>query len=145
MEHPKVNVKKNVKKLTELFERLKLEELTRILLNNKTTQEPTYIHSSCRTYMNYLHVHLHEQKKSRAYIVIKHIHIVQTFIRAERTSNWSLHIVATKSILNLFVTTYHTSYVKAFCLYIQSMKKIQQHYALVFEQFLLGNRTVKRF
>ena len=32
----------------------------------------------------------------------QYIHIVQVFIRAERTSNWSLHIGATKSMLNLF-------------------------------------------
>ena len=33
----------------EQFERLKIEELTRILMNNKATQEPTYIHSLYRT------------------------------------------------------------------------------------------------
>ena len=39
-------------KLIEKTDRLKLDELTRILMNNNTTQEPTYLHSSCKTYMN---------------------------------------------------------------------------------------------
>ena len=41
-----------LKKLIEQSKRLKLEELTRILMNNKVTHEPSYIHSSCRTYVN---------------------------------------------------------------------------------------------
>ena len=41
-----------LEKLTEQSERLKLEEARRILLNSKATQKPTYIHSSCKTYMN---------------------------------------------------------------------------------------------
>ena len=41
-----------MEKLIEQSQKLKLEELTKILRNNKTTQKPTYIHSSCRTYMN---------------------------------------------------------------------------------------------
>ena len=32
-----------------------------------------------------------------------YICIVQEFIKAKRTSNWALHILATKSMLNLFV------------------------------------------
>ena len=41
-----------LEKLIEQSQKLKLEELTKILRNNKATQKPTYIHSSCRTYMN---------------------------------------------------------------------------------------------
>ena len=108
-----------LEKLIELSERLKLGELTKMLMNKKATQELTYIHSSCRTYMNYLHGHPHEQKKSEltsssrtASLQINHlqyIHTIQAFIRAERTSNWSLHIAATKSILNLLAKTGHTN------------------------------------
>ena len=36
-------------------------------------------------------------------------------------------------------------YVKTCGLYIQSMEGMQQRHPLVFEQFLLGNHTVKRF
>ena len=53
-----------LERLIELSEGLKLGELTKILMNKKATQELTYIHSSCRTYMDYLHGHRHEQKKS---------------------------------------------------------------------------------
>ena len=43
---------------------------------------------------------------------IQYIHIVQVFIRGERTSNRLLYIVATKSMLNLFAATGHTAYAK---------------------------------
>ena len=41
-----------LEKLIEQSEKLKLEELTKVLISNKTAQKPTFIHSSCRTYMN---------------------------------------------------------------------------------------------
>ena len=44
--------KNPLEKLIEQSERLKLEELKRILMNNKATEDPTNIYSSCRTYMN---------------------------------------------------------------------------------------------
>lgn len=61
---------------------------------------------------------------------------------AERRSNWSLHIVATKSMPNLFAATDHNNYAKTCCLHIQSMDEMQQQHPLVFEQFLLSNHTV---
>ena len=75
---------------------------------------------------------------------IQHIHIVQAFIGVERTSNWSLHIAATKSMLDLFAATGHNNYAKACRFYLQSTEEIQKQHLLLFEQFLLDNHTVKR-
>ena len=41
-----------LKKLIEQSEKLKLQELTKILKNNKATHEPTYIHRTCKTFIN---------------------------------------------------------------------------------------------
>ena len=64
---PKGRRKEGCKKnLVEQSKRLTPEKLTRIFMNNKATLEPIYIYSSCKTYVNYLHVPLHEKKKSEA-------------------------------------------------------------------------------
>ena len=42
-----------LEKLIKQSEKLKLEELTKTLKSNKAAHEPTYIHSTCRTFMNY--------------------------------------------------------------------------------------------
>ena len=76
---------------------------------------------------------------------IQYTHIVQAFIRTKRTSNWSLHIGATKSILNLFAVTGHNNYAKTCHIYIQFMEEMQQQHALIFKQFILGSHTVKCF
>ena len=75
---------------------------------------------------------------------IQYIHIVQAFIRAERTSNWPLHTAATKSMLNLFAATGHNNYAKTCRIYLQSMEEMEKQHPLLLEQFLLGNHTVKR-
>ena len=43
---------------------------------------------------------------------VRYIFIVQEFIQAERTSNWPLYILATKSMLNLFAAISHKNYAK---------------------------------
>ena len=75
---------------------------------------------------------------------IQYIHIDQIFIRTERTSNWSLHIAATKSMFNLFAAIGHNNYARTGRIYVRSMEEIQKQHPLLFEQFLLGNHTAKR-
>jgi hypothetical protein len=67
---------------------------------------------------------------------IRYFHVVQAFIKAERTSDWLLHIIATKSMLNLFAATGHNNYAKSCRRYLQSMEEMQQKYPFTFEQFL---------
>ena len=72
----------------------------------------------------------------------RHIFIVQEFLQAERTSNWPLCILATKSMLNLFAATDHTNYSKATRLYIQSVAALEKDHPEVYQQFILRNYTV---
>ena len=44
---------------------------------------------------------------------VKYVHLVQEFIRAERVHDWNLHVLVTKSMLNLFAATGHNNYAKS--------------------------------
>ena len=44
---------------------------------------------------------------------VKYVHLVQEFIRAERVHDWNLHVLVTKSVLNLFAATGHNNYAKS--------------------------------
>ena len=55
----------------------------------------------------------------------RYIFIVQEFIQAERTSNWPLHILATKSMLNLFAATGY-NYAKTTRLFLQSVAALEK-------------------
>ena len=72
------------------------------------------------------------------------ISIGQQFIRAERTSDWKLHVETTKHMLNLFAATGHNIYVKTCRLYLQSAISLEKDHPHIFEQFRLGNHTVRR-
>lgn len=74
----------------------------------------------------------------------QYVSIVQQFIRAERTSDWKLHVSTTKSMLNLFAATGHNNYAKTCRLYLQSVKLLETEHPSIFEQFILGNHTVRR-
>lgn len=75
---------------------------------------------------------------------IKYVSIAREFIRAERTSDWPLHVIATKSMLNLFAATGHNNYAKTCRLYLQSIITLEENHPEVYHQFLLGNHTVRR-
>jgi hypothetical protein len=53
-------------------------------------------------------------------------------------------------MLNIFTATGHNNYAKACRLYLQSMEEMQKGFmfdvsTLMFEQFILGNHTVRHF
>jgi len=52
------------------------------------------------------------------------VETVRMFIRAERTSNWNLHVIATTRMLNLFAATGHLNYAKCARLYVQMMTEL---------------------
>lgn len=73
-----------------------------------------------------------------------YVSIVQEFIRAERTSDWPLHISASKCMLNLFAATGHNNYAKTCRLYLQSIVKLETTHPDVYQQFMCGHHTVRR-
>ena len=75
---------------------------------------------------------------------VQYVSIVKEFIRAERTNDWSLHISATKNMLNLFSATCHNNYAKRCRLYLQSITTLETTYPHVYEQLMVGNHTVRR-
>jgi hypothetical protein len=50
--------------------------------------------------------------------MLKHLKLV---VRAERTSDWNLHLVGMSRMLNLFAATGHINYAKCARLYLQMM------------------------
>ena len=70
------------------------------------------------------------------------VSVVQKFIHSERTSDWPLHISATKSMLILFAATGHSSYAKTCRLYLQTIAALETSHPDVYHQFMLDNHTV---
>lgn len=75
---------------------------------------------------------------------INYVHIIQEFIRAERTDDWNLHLSVTKAMLNLYAATGHNNYAKSCRLYLQSIASLKERHPETCKQFLQGNHTVKR-
>ena len=72
----------------------------------------------------------------------EYVEIVQQFIKAVQTNKWTLHVLVTKQILNLFAATTHSNYAKSFRLYAQSIKTLDSKHLRIYKEFILGNHTV---
>ena len=48
----------------------------------------------------------------------EYVETVKLFIRAERTGNWNLHLIAVGKMMNLFAATGHINYAKSSRLYL---------------------------
>ena len=73
------------------------------------------------------------------------IETVKLFLRAERTSNWSLHVTAMTRMLNLFAATGHLKYAKCARLYVQMMIELPETYPWLYTQFTdYGFHSVRR-
>lgn len=72
------------------------------------------------------------------------VDILHTFIRAERTGNWKLHLQAVHDMLPYFAAAGHNPYAKSAYLYLQSMYDIQKEHPEVYTSFQGGLHVVQR-
>ena len=76
---------------------------------------------------------------------LHYISVLKLFIRAERTGNWNMHLVATSQMLNLFAATGHNNYAKSSRLYLQLMNDLPKSHPWLFNQFMSnGYHTIRR-
>ena len=76
---------------------------------------------------------------------IEYVEIVKLFIRAERTGNWNLHLVAVGNMMNLFAATGHINCAKSSRLYLQLMLELPTNHPWLYECFIeRGFHSVRR-
>ena len=86
-----------------------------------------------------------ESRTSQLWIqYIDYIDVVKSFIYAERTSNWELHLSSLSRMLNLFAATGHNNYAKCGRLYLQIMEKLPENEPWLYNHLVKGNHTVRR-
>ena len=74
-----------------------------------------------------------------------YIDIVKQFIRAERTSDWEMHLTAIAKMLNLFAATGHIHYTKSAHLYLQTMESLPKKHPWLYQQLAVKRLfTVRR-
>ena len=96
------------------------------LLNLKNNLSKTY--RTAKLWISYLH----------------YVHILKSFILAERTSNWALHVESTLNMLNLFAASGHISYAKSARFYVQQMQDLHITQPWLHQQFMNGLHAVRR-
>ena len=76
---------------------------------------------------------------------IEYVETLKLFIRAERTGNWTLHLVAVGRMMNLFAATGHIHYAKSSRLYLQQMLDLSSDHPWLYQCFIEhGFHTVRR-
>ena len=76
---------------------------------------------------------------------IECVEILKLFIRAERTGNWNLHLIAVEKMLNLFAATGQINYAKSSRLYLQLMRELLTDHPWLHHCFTeQGFHTVRR-
>ena len=75
---------------------------------------------------------------------LDYIDVVKMFIRAERTADWNIHLIATERMLNLFAATGHIHYAKSARLYLPEMNNLKDKHPWLYEKFMSGFHSVRR-
>ena len=73
-----------------------------------------------------------------------YVDLVNVFLLAERTGNWSLHLDTVVKMLPLFAATGHANYAKSARIYVQEMRLLPKKNPWLYQQFLDGNPTIRR-
>ena len=72
------------------------------------------------------------------------VDILRSFIRAERTANWELHLEALTRMLPYLAASGHNLYVKCARLYLQSMSDLRTDRPDVYRAFTSGLHVARR-
>ena len=107
----------DVKKIHDMYEGIKNKSIS--VAGIAESQELMKLEESLLKYKALL-----AERSQTAKLWLQYIEYVETlkmFIRAERTGNWCLHLVAVGKMLNLFAATGHINYAKSARLYLQVM------------------------
>jgi hypothetical protein len=75
---------------------------------------------------------------------MRYVELVKTFIVAERTGNWLLHLDTVAKMLPLFASTGHGNYAKSARVYLQKMCDLPHQHPWLYQQFQDGKATMRR-
>ena len=73
-----------------------------------------------------------------------YVDVLRTVIRAERTSDWNLHLLGVSKMLNLFAATGHNHYAKCARLYLQMMERLPMEHEWLYNNLSSGNHSIRR-
>ena len=57
-------------------------------------------------------------------LYMHYVSILKTFLRAERSGDWNLHLATIRQMVHLFAATGHTNYAKCARLYVEMMTNL---------------------
>ena len=72
------------------------------------------------------------------------IDILRTFIKAERTGEWELHLQCVEAMLPYFAASGHNLYTKSARIYVQEMKRLKEEESAVYTAFVNGFHVIRR-
>ena len=75
---------------------------------------------------------------------LDYVRIVKQFLRAERTSDWSLHLLSVSQMLNLLSAAGHNNYAKCARVYLQLMADLPVTHPWLHQQLSCGRHAVRR-
>jgi len=88
---------------------------------------------------------VHNLRTSKLWMqYLEMVEILRTFIKAERTGNWALHLHALSAMLPYFAATGHHLYSKSVYLYLQTMANLTETHPDVAKHFENGKHVVRR-
>ena len=75
---------------------------------------------------------------------LDYVQIPKDFIRADRTSDWFLHLSTVKKMLYIFAAAGHRSYAKAARIYLQLMHELPETHSSLYKRLAHGFHAIHR-
>ena len=96
--------------------------------------------------LNTLKQHLSENSATATFwlLYIEYVGLLKNLLRAERMSDWQLHLDTVRRMTNVFAATGHNNYAKCTRLYIETMSDLPHSHPQLYEQFMNGSHVAHR-
>jgi hypothetical protein len=88
---------------------------------------------------------LSQSKTAKLWIqLLEMISLLKLFIRADRTSDWVLHLQTISDMLPFFAASGHNNYTKSLMVYHQDMSSLEEQRPSLYRSYMKGEHTIRR-
>ena len=131
----------DVDEINDLYEKLRAHEIS----SDEISNYPALVKMG-RAFDTLMHELGDRSRTAKLWLAyIEYVGTLKLFIRAERTGDWNLHLVAVGKMLNLLAATGHFNYGKSATFYLQWMLELPQKHPWLYKQFSKhGLHSVRR-
>ncbi|GFS26848.1 hypothetical protein ElyMa_007067800 [Elysia marginata] len=114
------------------------------IMNGESQTKPNIVFDRVKQQLCKTETRMADHRTAKLWLqYLRMLDILRKFLRAERTGNWHLHLMAMREMLPFLAASGHNLYTKSVYIYLQQMQVLPLDHPEVYESFCSGQHVIR--